>query len=254
MVVLAIIGLLAALSLPRIGSMNRSSAMASATQQLLDDVALARRLAIQNRTTVLMVFLPPQKAADAAAFSGLNSDEQNILLRGQLTSYALFSTRQVGDQPGQRTARYLKPWTALPEGFIFPEWKFTTGAGFDATAQVPPSNRAYRFLTIEVTVPTLSSPRAIDVEMPYIAFGPEGRLQRHIGGNAFVNLDENEVLPIARGSLFMERSVDGTGKEVFVWTGPDVAERPAGNSTNNYNLVVIDHLTGRGRLVRPEIQ
>jgi hypothetical protein len=52
----------------------------------------------------------------------------------------------------------------------------------------------------------------------------------------------------------LERSINPGGKEIFTWAAPDVAERPAGNSTNNYNLIVIDHLTGRGRLVRPEIQ
>jgi len=225
--------------------------MASATPQLLDDVGLARRLAIQNRTTVLMVFLPPQDPATAGAFNRLNDDEKNILLRGQLTTYALFSTRQVGDQPGQSRPRYLKPWTELPDGFLIPEWKFTTGAGFDISSPVP---FADPFLNIEVTVPTPNSPRAVDVLMPYIAFGPEGRLQKHTGGNVFVNLGRNEVLPLARGSLFLERNINPGGKEVFAWTAPDVAERPAGNSTNNYNLVVIDHLTGRGRLVRPEIQ
>lgn len=251
LVVLAIMGILAALALPRMKTMNQSSGMASASQQLLDDIGLARRMAIQNRTTVLMVFLPPQDATTAGTFGTLNDDEKNILLRGQLTTYALFSTRQVGDQPGQANARYLKAWTALPNGFMIPEWKFTTGAGFDATAPVsycPP------FRSVEVTVPSLNSPNAVDVVMPCIVFGPEGRLQKHTGGNSFADLGENEVLPLARGSIFMERNMNAAGKEIFAWTAPDVAERPAGNSTNNYNLIVIDHLTGRGRLVRPEIQ
>jgi prepilin-type N-terminal cleavage/methylation domain-containing protein len=254
LVVLAIIGLLASLALPRIGSMNRSSAMAAASQQLLDDVALARRLAIQNRTTVLMVFLPPQDAGNAATFSSLGPEEKNILLRGQLTTYALFSFRQVGDQPGQEHARFLKSWTALPDGFFIPEWKFTTGAGLDNTAPIR-SILPFDYTSGQklVPVPSLNSTRATPVALPYIAFGPEGRLQRYVGG-IFVNHVENEILPLARGSLFLERSTDATGKEVFVWTAPDVAERPAGNSTNNYNLIVIDHLTGRGRLVRPEIQ
>jgi prepilin-type N-terminal cleavage/methylation domain-containing protein len=253
LVVLAIMGILASLALPRIKTMNQSGGMAAASQQLLDDVALARRLAIQNRTTVLMVFLPPQDVANAGTFATLNDDEKNILLRGQQTTYALFSTRQAGDQPGQANARYLKPWTALPDGFIIPEWKFTIGAGFDSSSPVafaPP------FLNFQVPVPSLTSANAVPVPkppMPYIAFGPEGRLQEH-NGTSFVNLGRNEVIPLARGSLFLERTVNATGKEIFTWTAPDVIERPAGNSTNNYNLIVIDHLTSRGRLVRPEIQ
>lgn len=254
LVVLAIMGILASLALPAIKNMNRSGGMASATQHLLDDVALARRMAIQNRTTVLMVFLPPQDAATLGQYPGLSDDEKNILLRGQLTTYALFSTRQVGDQPGQANPRYLKSWTALPDGFLIPEWKFTTPTPvyFDANL---PNLFADRFLKATVTVPSLNSANAVRVDMPYIAFGPEGRLQLYdTTRNAFVDLGRNEVLPLARGGLFLERSINPGGKEIFTWAAPDVAERPAGNSTNNYNLIVIDHLTGRGRLVRPEIQ
>jgi prepilin-type N-terminal cleavage/methylation domain-containing protein len=258
LVVLAIMGILAGLALPRLKTMNQSGGMAAASQQLLDDVGLARRMAIQNRTTVLMVFLPPQDATTLGQYAGLNDDEKNLLLRGQLTTYALFSTRQVGDQPGQANARYLKAWTALPDGFFIPDWKFAPaiGAGFDSSS---PIAFAPRFFEAKVPVPSLNSANARDVLIPYIAFGPEGHLQKY-DGNTFVPLNAPpdprsfEVIPIARGGMFLERSVNAAGKEIFSWTAPDVAERPAGNSTNNYNLVVIDHLTGRGRLVRPEIQ
>ena len=87
--------------------------------------------------------------------------------------------------------------------------------------------------------------------MPYIAFGPEGRLQKYNNGR-FEDLSEDEIIPLARGSVLLERNVSG-GKTVFPWQAGDVVERPAGNSTNNYNLVVIDHMTGKGRIVRPEI-
>jgi type II secretory pathway pseudopilin PulG len=253
LVVLAIIGILASLALPKIRTMNQSGGMASASQQLLDDVALARRLAIQNRTTVLMVFLPPQDAGTQAQYPGLSVAEQNILLRGQLTGYALFSFRQVGDQPGQANARYLKPWTEVPEGFFIPEWKFTTGAGLDGTSPIQ-SVLPFDYTSGQklVPVPSLNSQRSVPVRMPYVAFGPEGRLQKQ-SGDIFVDLGENEILPLARGGIFLERSLPPNEKD-YAWTAPDVAERPAGNSTNNYNLIVIDHLTGRGRLVRPEIQ
>jgi prepilin-type N-terminal cleavage/methylation domain-containing protein len=256
LVVLAIMGILASLALPSIRNMNRSGGMASATQQLLDDIGLARRLAIQNRTTVLMVFLPPQDATTAGTFGTLNDDEKNILLRGQLTTYALFSFRQVGDQPGQSNARYLKPWTALPDGFFIPEWKFTTGAGLDTSAPYQ-SVLPFDYTTVPklfVPVPSLNSVRSVGIGVPYIAFGPEGRLQRQkLNADIFVDYAENEILPLARGGMFLEHKSPPNEKD-YVWTAPDVAERPAGNSTNNYNLIVIDHLTGRGRLVRPEIQ
>ena len=57
LVVLAIIGILAGISLPTIHAFKPNPA-AVAAQQLLDDVARARQLAISQRTTVFMVFLP----------------------------------------------------------------------------------------------------------------------------------------------------------------------------------------------------
>src|SRR5665213_3616923 len=58
LVVITVIGLLATLALPHLGGMNKSNSMAAATQQLIDDVALARQRAMANRTVVYMVFLP----------------------------------------------------------------------------------------------------------------------------------------------------------------------------------------------------
>src|SRR5262245_9827617 len=46
LIVIGIIGLLMALSLPHLGGMRQSNIMASANRQLLDDLALARHRAI----------------------------------------------------------------------------------------------------------------------------------------------------------------------------------------------------------------
>lgn len=255
LVVLAIIGILASIALPSLKGMRLSNGLAAAGRQVLDDVALARRLAIQNRTTVLMVFLPPADPALAGTFSGLNKSEKNTLLRGQHTSYALYSVREVGDQPGQAHARYLKSWTALPDGFLIPAWKFDTGAGIaitNFTTGDVSTLLVRRFDWMPLPVPTLTSPRAVTAEFPYIAFGPEGKLQRYDSGSgSFVDLEVDEVVPLARGGLFL--TPNATDPTILEWVAPDVTERPVGNSTNNYNLVVVDHVTGRGRLVRPEI-
>lgn len=258
LVVLAIIGILASVALPSIKGMRLSNGMAAASRQVLDDVSLARRLAIQNRTTVLMVFMPPVGANPAAAFNPLDPDspERNILLRGQHTSYALFSVRDVGDQPGRATPRYLKSWKALPDGFVFPDWKFSTGAAIAVTnlgTGVVSALFAQPFLQTKVPVPSLAAQKQAAVLMPYIAFGPNGQLQRFVEASGyFEDLFEDEVLPLARGSLLLDRQTTG-GKTIYSWAPPDLVERPAGNSTNNYNLVVIDHASGRGRVVRPEI-
>src|SRR5215510_15394996 len=57
LVVIAIIGLLAALAVPVLNNF-RPNYTASATAQLLDAVSRARQLAISQRTTVYMVFVP----------------------------------------------------------------------------------------------------------------------------------------------------------------------------------------------------
>jgi prepilin-type N-terminal cleavage/methylation domain-containing protein len=255
LIVLAIIGLLAALALPSLKGMRQSSGMASVSRQLVDDAALARRFAILNRTTVLMVFLPPVDPASAALFQTLKPSERNILLRGQQSSYALYSIRQVGDQPGRSFPRYLKGWTTLPEGYFIPTWKFTTGAGIAITNLATDEVSvlfASPFFQKDVPLPTLNTPNPVVAPMPYIAFGPEGRLQRWDAADGlFKELPDDEVIPVARGSIFLSRGPEPDRH--YDWVAPDLMERPAGNSTNNYNLVVLDHSTGRGHLVRPEI-
>ena len=52
LVVIAIVGLLAAITVPAINSIKKSDAMVAATRQLLDDVGRARQLAISRHTTV----------------------------------------------------------------------------------------------------------------------------------------------------------------------------------------------------------
>src|SRR5262249_45418364 len=65
LVVISVIGVLAAISAAVI-SHFKPNVTASATRQLLDDVARARQLAIINRTTVYMVFVPTNFYKDPA--------------------------------------------------------------------------------------------------------------------------------------------------------------------------------------------
>src|SRR5437016_11503932 len=57
LVVISIVGLLAAVAVPVVNNF-KPNVVAGATRQLLDDVARARQLAISQRTTVYMVFVP----------------------------------------------------------------------------------------------------------------------------------------------------------------------------------------------------
>ena len=58
LVVISILGILAALTVPALKNLGKSNVAVSATRQLLDDVGRARQLAISQRTTVYMVFVP----------------------------------------------------------------------------------------------------------------------------------------------------------------------------------------------------
>src|ERR1700678_1357903 len=117
MVVIAIIGFIAALALPHVGGIGQANSMTTATRQLLDDVALARQRAMVNRSTVYMVFLPPMFWTNTLYVSYANSTSSageagNFITGSQMTNlmthqygaYALVSLSAVGDQPGQHHA------------------------------------------------------------------------------------------------------------------------------------------------------
>src|SRR5882724_10691236 len=74
LVVIAIIGLLAALTAPVLNNFKPNYS-ASATAQLMDAISRGRQLAISQRTTVYMVFVPTNFLGDPA-FSRLSNTEQ----------------------------------------------------------------------------------------------------------------------------------------------------------------------------------
>ncbi|HSY42803.1 MAG TPA: prepilin-type N-terminal cleavage/methylation domain-containing protein, partial [Candidatus Acidoferrum sp.] len=56
--VIAIIGIIAAFAMPVFKNFGKSNTTVSAGRQLLDDIGRARQLAMSDRTTVYMVFMP----------------------------------------------------------------------------------------------------------------------------------------------------------------------------------------------------
>src|SRR6266478_1816561 len=93
LVVISILGLLAALAVPAIKNLGKSNVTVSASRQLLDDVGHARQLAMSQRTTVYMVFVPTN------FFGQLLLSEQQLsattnLLDKQLTGYTFASNGQ----------------------------------------------------------------------------------------------------------------------------------------------------------------
>ena len=263
LVVISILAILAYLTMPALKSWSKSDATISASRQLLDGVARARQLAISQRTTVYMVFVPTNFWVDANGnaapnpnnlwYNSLTPAVQSAatnLCDKQLTGYTFMAYGAMGDQPGNHKWHYLAPWQDLPEGAFIALAKFAnspsqwypmndpvSGAllfyicGFNVTNTIPfPTETNTQFTTPDLPF------------LPYIAFNYLGQLT--VDGMNLAQLDE--YIPLAKGSISLAR--DATTK-ALQFDSPDVMEMPPGNSTNaSYNVVHIDRLTGRAVL------
>ena len=262
LVVIGIIALLAAITVPAIGNMKRSDAMTAATRQLLDDVGRARQLAISKHTTVFMVFVPQGFYSNPAYNSALNAlppaqqfkerTKGTNLLNKQLTGYSFVTLRSVGDQPGQGTPDYIGPWRTMPENTFIATNKFFLGNN-SITITNPPgatvADRTYRVYgfnwTNGIPFPSEESyrPGQAYLPLPYIAFNYLGQLVSGQPG-------QDEYIPVARGTVAYSR--DPATKKPRPGL-PTLIESPPGNSINAFNLIHIDRLTGRARLIQQEI-
>ena len=240
LVVLSIFGILAALVVPALKNVGHADAMTAATRQMLNDVARARQLAISQRTTVYMVFvkanfwtnlLPPER--DLSVTTNL-CDEQ-------LTGYTFMSCGAMGDQPGQHQWHYLAPWQNLPDGTFIAQQKFIppTDPPFHIT-----NYTIYGFATIAVPIPTKDKP---NITMPCIAFNYLGQLTI----NGIDAATSDEYIPLARGNV--APAMDPVTK-AYQLNPPSIMEIPPGNSTNAYNIIDIEPLTGHATLQRPKMQ
>jgi len=254
--VMAIIGILAAIILPSINSFKPDPA-AVASQQLLADIGRARHLAMSQRTTVYMVFLPTNFFGDpgykAASWTATEVEKARRVLDKQLVGYTFVSLRGLGDQPGRPEPRYLSAWRTMPEGtFIAPVKFVPRNFGYDLYTNDLNNNSvlAFRILGFDRTnaVP-FPSPETVGVSanrpfisLPYIAFDYLGRLTSQ----------KDEYIPIVKGSVSFRRDPNtGSGLEA----APMVNELPPGNWTNtSYNVVAIDWLTGRAHILRQEVR
>lgn len=242
-VVIGLIGLLAALALPSL-KMGKGNQMNAATRQLLDDLALARLRAINNRSQVYVVFFPKVQSylgipASGAVFDFFTTNQAaNHLLGSQLAAYAIYAKRSLGDQPGQPTSRYMSEWKTLPDGVFI---------GNSTTAVQAITNPAV-FCNVFNNLPRPlegipfpdTTPGNPVLQLPYIAFSEQGRI---VGPNADIRI------PLAIGSLLPARTATGTFQVVDV----DALETPRLNSVTNYNRIVISYQTGRARVERPEL-
>jgi prepilin-type N-terminal cleavage/methylation domain-containing protein len=232
LVVLAIIGLILALSLPNIRSMSEGRVIEGATRQLMDDLAFARQQAIAHRSTVVVLFMPPSFATyDWSIYPPASQSNLFRLAAGAQATYAIFSARTVGDQPGKNTQRYLTEWRSLPEKSFISTLAFNTSpSGFHTN--------------ITFTYPDLNS--SIREYMHYVAFNPLGQLTAI--DQLWMprpNSGRDVDIPIASGVVLYTRNPNGS---LASWTAQEV---PVGNATNN--IIHIDWLTGRAQLIRPDV-
>jgi prepilin-type N-terminal cleavage/methylation domain-containing protein len=262
LVVLAILGIMAALAVPALKNFGHADAMIAAAQQLRDDAGRARQLAISQRTTVYMVFVP----TNFWASPWTNPNWTNSLTPGelaaavnlcdkQLTGYTFATLGAVGDQPGQHRWHYLAPWQTLPDGTFIALQKFA-GTNTFADPINPISGAKYVILpfifTNNIPFPTATNvvdpPSGRAVYLPYIAFNYLGQLISEV--DALGNY-RDAYITLARGSIVP--AIDPSTR-AFQLNPPQVAEVPPGNSTNAYNIIHIDWLTGRATLEEPKVQ
>ncbi len=252
LVVIAIIGTLAAIGIPALKGMGSSNNVSAATRQLLDDLAYARARAVGERTTVYVVFVSDAiLRADQAMGRSLTLPEKKEIAKHanlQYTSYALFSRRSLGDQPGPGTPRYITDWRTMPDGTFILTNKFDSSIPIgSARAVLPLFSRPLLHATGNTLPEAFPFPAAdsqIKVPLPYIAFDYQGRLlQKGLATG------EDVYLPIVTGAVIYpqdEKAIQQGSLE-----RAEVIETPKGNATNNPSIR-IDWLTGRARMVRPE--
>lgn len=267
LMVIAIIGILAALTMPAFNAIKGGDVMVAATRQMLDDVERARQLAISQRATVFMIFCPSNywNLSINPEYGQLIPTEKikaDALREKQLDSYTYVIMRSVGEQPGRKSPRYLSTWRTLPEGSVIPMFKFarrdpniftvltntapgvtpvrtTKVQGFNVIKTIP-------FPSAETWDPKIQNQTFISV--PYIAFNSSGKLVYLDNQGKEVD-GPDEYIPLARGRSILPR--DGNGNTLVA--SPTISEQPPGNSTNAFYVIRIDALTGRPRLEKQEV-
>jgi prepilin-type N-terminal cleavage/methylation domain-containing protein len=257
LVVISILGILAALTVPALKNLGKSNAATSASRQLLQAVGRARQLAMENRTTVYMVFVPtnfwlPPYTSGPGWTNTLTPAQFSAavnLCDKQLTGFAFVANGAVGDQPGRHIWHYLESWQSLPDGSFIASWKFAPLGSLPAMVITDPvagqAFNVYGFATHAVPFPTADA--TTPVPLPCIAFNYLGQLTTD-GQNP---ASQHEYIPLARGSV----SPVMDASKVLQFGSPTVSESPPGNSTSSaFNLVDIDPLTGRATLKFQKVQ
>lgn len=251
LVVVAIIGLLASITLPALRGIGKSNALTGTNRQLLDDLALARLLAINHRTTVYFVFLTP-KILDDEIITLINTNpryngEQMEAMIDQVrglwsrvySGYAIYAKRTVGSQPGNSTPQYLTDWKFLPEGILFDPAKLPIRNPANPINH-DPKNRPHE--PAQLNFPNVD---AIRLWLPVIEFNSQGQLASR----------NDEFLTFVQGVIEFNRDSQG---EIVPFNPSDNLEESIIYTSQNEGQpqrhhIRINWLTGRARVVQPEI-
>lgn len=239
LVVIGIIGLLAAMGLPALRGLGESNAIDAATRQMLDDLAYARLRALNDRTTVYMVFVP-------ASVTGTDFNEfATNLAPLRLNSYTLYAKRAVGEQPGRESPRQLIPWRQLPDKIFFATNQLS---GQVSASTVPPFDRSLGTRSFDLVYTNrqytlrqgfAAQPSADRFLFPVLAFNARGQVVRFDESGRQV-LGNDEYLSLVRGSVLNE--LDASGR--YLNRAPDVVETPPGNR----RYLRLHWLTGRAEV------
>jgi prepilin-type N-terminal cleavage/methylation domain-containing protein len=251
MVVITIIGFMAALALPHVSGFGRANSMSAANRQLLDDCALARRRAMINRSTVYMVFVPPNLWSNTYILPQINGNQLSNLVTHQYAAYALVSLGSVGDQPGRHYPQYVTDWRVLPAGVFFAPFQFNLVA--PSKAYVYTTNTLTGAVVTSVIQPWANVPlpgvpfpslyytNNTTTNLPCIGFTPAGTLT-----TPYIN----QYIVLDRGSVFYAQGSNGAP----ILQPANWVESPPGNETNNANLIQIDWMTARAKVVQNQMQ
>lgn len=247
LVVISIIGILASVTVPALKDFGRANTVAAVNRQMLDHLGQARLFAINDRSTVYVVFVPPEVGdpgiLDFQSYSPLDQAALNNVLDLQFTSYALLARRTVGDQPGREKPRYITDWLSLPVGALIApdEFRFFNPGNPDeqrSFASMTATNRP--LWRVAVPFPNANSPLML---LPAIGFNSQGQIV-YDGLNAPM-IDRDEVLSLTDGSVFYERGVDDQPLQ----KPADVVETGKDTRTS----IRVNWLTGRASIVTPEL-
>ena len=116
--VVAIIGLLSAVTL-----LQRSQQVQRAQtthRQLVDDLTFGKDHGDQQPKHGLRGFSDPGDFECGFVGESPPTELERIaeLIPGQLTAYALYTTRKAGDQPGRENPSFATDWKFLPDGVL----------------------------------------------------------------------------------------------------------------------------------------